>query len=135
MTGGRARVSPSDKADRSLCMSVDEFLSIVLGLPEVTRNDGHPELTGFRVRDKGFCYLRDADEVVMLKATREEQAALIAEDPETFSASWATGGRFAWVEFRLANADPAEVSELVTEAWRLSAPKRLADTIRPAEPG
>lgn len=115
-------------------MSVEEFLRIVLGLPEVTQNDAHPNLTGFRVRAKGFCYLREADEVVMLKATREEQAALIAEAPDTFSASWATGGRFAWVEARLANADPAEVTELITEAWRLSAPKRLAAGLQPVEP-
>jgi hypothetical protein len=106
-------------------MSVEEFLKIVLGLPEVTQNHGHPSLTGFRVRDRGFCYLNEADEVVMLKATREEQAALVAEDPEAFSPSWA-GGRFAWVEINLAKVDPGELAELVTEGWRLSAPKRLA---------
>jgi|ERR671915_753825 hypothetical protein len=106
-------------------MSVEEFLKIVLGLPQVTQRDGHPSLTGFRVRGKGFCYLNEADETVMLKATREEQEALIAEDPEVYSPSWANG-RFAWVEINLVKADPAELAELVTEAWRLSAPKRLA---------
>jgi hypothetical protein len=122
-------------------MSVEAFLKIVLGLPEVTQRDTHPTLTGFRVRDKGFCYLDEAEETIMLKATREEQAALVAEDPEVFSPSWA-GGRFAWVEIRLARVDPEELAELVTEAWRLSAPKRLAKSllgevpvIRGADPG
>ncbi|WUH98807.1 MmcQ/YjbR family DNA-binding protein [Spirillospora sp. NBC_00431] len=110
-------------------MTVEEFLDVVLGLPEVAQRDGHPELTGFRVRGKGFCYLNEADETVMLKATREEQEALIAEAPEVFSASWA-GGRFAWVEIKLATADPVELAELVTEGWRLSAPKHLANTLR-----
>ncbi|HEY7488970.1 MAG TPA: MmcQ/YjbR family DNA-binding protein [Streptosporangiaceae bacterium] len=105
-------------------MSVEDFLAIVLGLPEVTQNHGHPSYTGFRVRDKGFCYLNEAEEVVVLKATREEQAALVAEDSEVFAPSW-TGGRFAWVEIKLEKADHEEVAELVTEAWRLSAPKRL----------
>ncbi|MGP4026281.1 MmcQ/YjbR family DNA-binding protein [Actinomadura sp. 3N407] len=109
-------------------MAVEEFLTIVLGLPEVTQNDRHPKLTGFRVRDKGFCYLDEAEGTLMLKATREEQAALVAENPEVFAPSWA-GGRFAWVEIDLARVDPEELAELVTEAWRLSAPKRLADTI------
>jgi hypothetical protein len=109
-------------------VSVDEFLKIVLALPEVTQNDGHPSMTGFRVRGKGFCYLDEAGEVIMLKATREEQAALVAESPEVFSPSWA-GGRFAWVEIKLAGVDAEELIELVTEGWRLSAPKRLAGTV------
>ncbi|TDC95721.1 MmcQ/YjbR family DNA-binding protein [Actinomadura sp. 7K507] len=109
-------------------MGVDEFVAITLGLPEVTQNDRHPTLTGFRVRDKGFCYLNEADGTVMLKATREEQAALVAENPEVFAPSWA-GGRFAWLQIDLAKADPEELTELVTEAWRLSAPKRLTSTL------
>jgi hypothetical protein len=107
-------------------MGVEEFLEVVLGLPEVTPVDGHPSLIGFRVRGKGFCYLNEADEVIMLKATRDEQAALVAGDPEAYVPSW-TSGRFAWVEIKLAQVDPDELIELVTEGWRLSAPKRLAD--------
>lgn len=109
-------------------MRADEFLQMVLALPEVTEREAWSDLTGFRVRDKGFCYLNEAEGFVMLKATREEQAALIAEDPETYSPSWASG-RFAWLNVNLATVDPEELSELVTEAWRLSAPKRLADTL------
>ncbi|SNR42573.1 YjbR protein [Actinomadura mexicana] len=102
---------------------------MVLGLPEVTERESYGNMTGFRVRDKGFGYFDEAEGVVMLKATREEQAALITEDPETFAPSWA-GGRFAWVKVRLATVDPGELNELVTEAWRLSAPKRLAAAYR-----
>lgn len=108
-------------------MRVEEFLQIVLGLPEVTEREAFSDLTGFRVRGKGFCYVNEAEGVVLLKATRQEQAALIAADPETFSPSWASG-RFAWMEIKLANVDPDELTELVTEGWRLSAPKRLIDT-------
>ncbi|WP_344590011.1 MmcQ/YjbR family DNA-binding protein [Actinomadura vinacea] len=106
-------------------MGVDEFLDVILGLPEVVQHDGHPTLTGFRVRGKGFCYLDGAEATIMLKATLEEQAALAAEEPEVFSASW-SAGRFGWVSIRLAKVDPDELAELVTEGWRLSAPKRLA---------
>jgi len=109
-------------------MRAEQFLDLVLDLPEVTEREAFSNLTGFRVRGKGFCYLNEDEHVAILKATREEQAALIAEDPATYSPSWASG-RFAWVEVKLATADPEEVAELVTEAWRLSAPKRLADTL------
>ncbi|WP_200842041.1 MmcQ/YjbR family DNA-binding protein [Actinomadura sp. K4S16] len=106
-------------------MRPEEFLHMVLDLPEVTEREAFSNLTGFRVRDKGFCYFNEDEGFVLLKATREEQAALVADDPGTFSPSWASG-RFAWVEVKLASVDPEEMRELVTEAWRLSAPKRLA---------
>ncbi|TDB94151.1 MmcQ/YjbR family DNA-binding protein [Actinomadura sp. 7K534] len=109
-------------------MRAEEFLELVLSLPEVTEREAFSDLTGFRVRDKGFCYLNEDDHVVLLKATREEQAALIAEDPATYSPSWASG-RFAWVAVKLATVAPEELAELVTEAWRLSAPKRLAKAL------
>ncbi|GAA4300576.1 MmcQ/YjbR family DNA-binding protein [Actinomadura luteofluorescens] len=110
-------------------MRSEEFLPMVLGLPEVTEREAFSNLTGFRVRDKGFCYLNEDEGFVLLKATREEQAALVAEDPGTFAPSWASG-RFAWVQIKLAGVDPEELNELVTEAWRLSAPKRLAASLR-----
>jgi hypothetical protein len=109
-------------------MDVEEFLKAVLGLPEVTERDAFGGMTGFRVRGKGFCYLNEPDGTVLLKATREEQAALVAEAPETFTPSWASG-RFAWVEVNLATVDPEELLELVTEAWHLSVPKRLAKAV------
>ncbi|XRQ16614.1 MmcQ/YjbR family DNA-binding protein, partial [Actinomadura welshii] len=65
-----------------------------LGLPEVTEREAFSNLAGFRVRDKGFCYLNEDEGFAILKATREERAALLAEDPDTYSPSWA-GGRFA----------------------------------------
>ncbi|GAA3192469.1 MmcQ/YjbR family DNA-binding protein [Actinocorallia longicatena] len=109
-------------------MGVEVFLKIVEGLPEVARAEGHPTLSGFRVRGKGFCYLDEAEETIMLKALREEQEALVSEDPEVFSPSW-SAGRFAWVNIDLTRVDPEELAELVTEGWRLSAPKRLAATV------
>ncbi|TDE29980.1 MmcQ/YjbR family DNA-binding protein [Actinomadura sp. 6K520] len=108
-------------------MRAGEFLELVLNLPEVTEREAFSDLSGFRLRDKGFCYLNDED-VVLPKAPQEEQAALIAEKPTTYSPSWASG-RLAWVEVKLATVDPEEVAELVTEAWRLSAPERLAEAL------
>jgi hypothetical protein len=104
---------------------------MMLQLPEVTENDGFANMVAFRVRGKAFCYLNPADGTVLLKATRDEQAALVAEEPETFAPRWSSG-RFAWVEIKLVSADPQELVELATEAWRHSAPKRLANNL--AEP-
>jgi hypothetical protein len=71
-----------------------------------------------------FATLSDDGWSAGVKTTKEEQTALVAAAPETFGVP-AYVGRHGWVSIELATADPAEVRELVTEAWRQTAPKRL----------
>jgi hypothetical protein len=97
---------------------------VLLGLPGVEEHEGWAGQPCFKVRKKGFVYLSADESSVMLKALREEQEALVAEDPDVYSPSWASG-RFAWLEVDLGAADEEELRELLTEAWRLTAPKFL----------
>lgn len=103
--------------------SVEELRRIVLGLPEVEEREtwGHPT---FRVRDKIFVMLSDDGGSASVKATKDEQTALLAEDPEVFSFP-AYVGRHGWVGVDVARIDSDHLRELLTEAWRLTAPKRL----------
>jgi hypothetical protein len=64
--------------------------------------------------------------VASVKATRE-QAALTAAAPERFGVP-AYVGRHGWVSIQLVTVDPIELAELVVEAWRQTAPKRLVAT-------
>jgi hypothetical protein len=59
-----------------------------------------------------------------VKASKEEQEALIAEAPEVYSIA-AYVGRFGWVQVDLSKVDKRELRELVIEAWRRTAPKKL----------
>ena len=104
-------------------ITADELRRVVLSLPEAEEREtwGHPT---FRVRDKMFAALSDDGRQASVKATRQEQAALIATAPETFSVP-AYVGRHGWVSIRLATVDPTELGELVVEAWRQTAPRRL----------
>ncbi|MFD0885457.1 MmcQ/YjbR family DNA-binding protein [Streptosporangium algeriense] len=106
-------------------MSPDEFLRIASSLPEVELVQHSEEWVGLRVRGKGFGYLSEAKRSAQLKATLAEQAAMVGENPEVYGRSW-TSGQFGWVEIRLALADPEELTEVVTEAWCLTAPRSLA---------
>lgn len=110
-----------------LCMgvSVGEFLEIVERLPEVKQGDGS-DWTLLKVRGKAFGYLREKTRTVGLKATFEEQQALINERPEVFTAQFTTE-RFGWVVVRLDGIEADELEELADEAWCLTAPKRLVD--------
>jgi hypothetical protein len=96
---------------------------LLLGLPGVEEVEGWAGQPAFKVRGKGFVYLSEDSESVYLKALREEQEALCAEQPEIYTAWWASG-RFGWIQAELADADD-ELPELLVEAWRLTAPKSL----------
>src|SRR3954454_10149761 len=82
---------------------------------------GHPT---FRVRDRMFMTMATDGATVTVKATQEAQAALVGSEPETFSIP-SYVGRHGWVAIALDRVDPEELSELIEEAWRLTAPKRI----------
>ena len=105
-------------------ITADELRRVALALPEAEEREtwGHPT---FRVRDKMFAALSDDGRLASVKATREEQAALIGAATETFGVP-AYVGRHGWVSIRLATVDPSELGELMVEAWRQTAPRRLA---------
>ena len=104
-------------------ITADELRQLVRSLPEAEEREtwGHPT---FRVRDRMFAAMSDDGQEASVKATRQEQAALVAAAPETFGIP-AYVGRHGWVSIQLATVDPAELRELVVEAWRQTAPKRL----------
>jgi hypothetical protein len=104
-------------------ITADELRQVVSSLPEAEEREtwGHPT---FRVGNKMFAAMSDDGREASVKATREEQAALIAADPETFGVP-AYVGRHGWVSVQLATVDPDELRELLVEAWRQTAPKRL----------
>ncbi|MEV4291143.1 MmcQ/YjbR family DNA-binding protein [Nonomuraea bangladeshensis] len=106
-----------------MAVSVDEFLQMLDELPGVKLSHGG-EWIGVKVRDKGFGYLWEKTETVGLKATVEEQLALVAERPEVFEVQF-TAGRFGWVVVHLDRIDADELFELVTEAWCLTASQQM----------
>ncbi|HEU5157230.1 MAG TPA: MmcQ/YjbR family DNA-binding protein [Streptosporangiaceae bacterium] len=115
-------------------MSSDEFFRIVDDLAAVEQADGE-RYTSFSVRGTRFGYYWPRTQTVGLKQTLSEQQALVAERPDVFEEQFTSGG-FGWVVVYLAGIEADELSELVFEAWRLSAPGDLAaevpDWARPA---
>jgi hypothetical protein len=66
------------------------------------------------------------DETIMgFGFPREERDALVASDPETFLPPERVDERYQWVQARMAALDEEQLRELVVDAWRLAAPKRL----------
>jgi hypothetical protein len=81
-----------------------------------------------------------ADETVMgFGFPKEERAALVASEPGKFLMPRASDLRYNWVCVRLAAVTPAEMTELVLDAWRMVVPKSVAaayvaSSPRPAAP-
>jgi hypothetical protein len=105
-------------------MDAQAVVKVMAGLPGAEEHEGWAGQPVFKVRNKSFAYMSEDQSSLHLKALREEQEALVAEDPEVYAPSW-DGGRFAWVLIQLELADEEELEELITEAWRLTAPKYL----------
>jgi len=105
-------------------MATEEQLrTVALGLPEVTERPSHGRLA-FRVRDKPFAVVRSPGVLVIWCVDEAEKEGLIAADPQTFFTIPHFDG-YAAVLVRLPVVGAAELRELVTDSWRLRAPRRL----------
>jgi len=104
-------------------MRKDTVRKLALALPESTELATWGQPT-FRVRKKIFVMFSDSEREAWVKSTHDEQRALVQMDPETFFVPPYVGPS-GWVGVRFRTVDREEMRELVTEAWRLTAPKRV----------
>lgn len=100
---------------------------LCLSLPEAYEQETWNTAT-FRVRSKIFCmggHDPDAPSVSM-KATTEDQRALLSQGHPFFLPAYV--GHKGWIGVHLTGprVDWDEIAELVTESYRLVAPKRLS---------
>ncbi|MFD4468295.1 MmcQ/YjbR family DNA-binding protein [Rhodococcus sp. NPDC058505] len=108
-----------------MSVTLDGFIAMLDTLPETEQVDAG-NWTALKVCGKGYGYIWEKTRTVGLKATLDEQIALVAERPEVFEIQF-TAGQFGWIVVHLEGIESDELLELVTEAWCLTAPKRLVD--------
>jgi hypothetical protein len=78
-----------------------------------------------RVRKKSFCRMKEDGETLVVRVVDlEDKDALLRSDPEVFFTTPHYDG-YAYVLVRLERVDLAQLVELIEDAWRLSAPKRV----------
>jgi hypothetical protein len=106
-------------------VDVDGLRALALALPETEEQD-HFGRPSFRVRGKIFATVLAGTgdgAHVNLTLPREEHEALVASDPAVFGT--VTWGKLIRTSVLLAAVEAEELGELVEEAWRKVAPKRL----------
>ncbi|HEV2257696.1 MAG TPA: MmcQ/YjbR family DNA-binding protein [Streptosporangiaceae bacterium] len=112
----------------------DDVRRVALGLPDVEEIDS--DGFDFRVGGKGFVWsyperlpgqrrVIRTDIAVLYVGDEAEKQALLLGEPEVF---FTTPGYDGWplVMLRLAQVDIERLTELVTDAWRMRAPRDLA---------
>ena len=78
-----------------------------------------------KVGGRGFCRLRDEGETLAVRVVDlEDKEALLRSDSDVFHTTPHYDGH-AYVLVRLAHVDPAQLGELVEDAWRIVAPPKL----------
>ncbi len=111
----------------------DDVRRIALSQPETSEGPlyGTP---GFRVKDKAFARPRDEGETLVIWLHDEyDKEALIATQPNIFFTLPHYPGHPS-VLVRLAAIDDEELREVLTEAWRVRAPRRLRAAHAPESP-
>jgi hypothetical protein len=94
-----------------------------LALPQAEEIETWDTAT-FRIRGRIFAMFSDHERDVWIKSTHDEQAALTSMQPGVFFVPPYVGPN-GWIGARVSKADAQEIAELVTEGWRMTAPKRL----------
>jgi len=120
----------------------DDVRRLALALPGVEEIDC--DGFDFRVDGKGFVWsyperkpgrprVLRTDIAVLFVGDEAEKQALLLGEPGAF---FTTPGYDGWplVMLRLAEVDAARLAELVTDAWRMRAPRALARELDPGGP-
>jgi hypothetical protein len=105
--------------------TLDDVQRIALSLPETDEHASYGGRPAYRVRKKGFCYVReDGVSIVVSVSDLGEKEALLASEPRKFFTEPHYDG-YPSVLVRYGKVGVNELRELLTDAWRAKAPKRL----------
>ena len=103
----------------------DDVRRIALSLPSTTERPSYGT-PGFRVKDRLFARIREEGDVLVVWVAGDgEKQGLIAAEPAKFFTTPHYDGHPS-VLLRLPAVDVDELTELLTDSWRLRAPKRVA---------
>lgn len=104
---------------------VDDVRAILADLPRSTEVLVRDRVK-FRIGQIVYVAFSQDESTIGFAFPKEERAALVAARPEVFFLPRESELRFHWIEAHLDALDPAELRELVLEAWRMVVPQRVA---------
>lgn len=105
--------------------TVDDVRRIANGLPRAVERLVRDRVK-FNVGRIVFVALSRDEQTMGFGFPREEREQLVASAPDKFLMPERADLRYQWVQVRLAAVDQDELRELITDAWRMCVPKKVA---------
>jgi hypothetical protein len=106
-------------------ITLDDVRQVTLGLPRTSEHLIR-DYVKFRIGKIVYISVSPDESTMGFGFPKEERAALIAAEPEKFAMPRLSDQRFHWVHARMAALGQDEMRELVTDAWRMVVPKKVA---------
>src|ERR1700730_10828493 len=105
--------------------TLDDVRRIAMALPRTTEHL-IGDNTKFRVGRLVYASVSADEERLGVGFPQEGRAALVASEPAKFMMPLPADERYQWVRARLRALDPAELRELLIDAWCMVVPKAIA---------
>ena len=99
--------------------------NVAMSLPRTSEHLIRDHLK-FRVGKIVYASIAPDESALGFGFPKEERAALIDSQPGKFLWPKLSDQRFHWIVARMDALDPEEMRELVTDAWRMVVPKKVA---------
>jgi hypothetical protein len=111
------------RASKSETLTFEHVRLLALALPKAEEGTSYGT-PAFKVGGTLFARLHQDGESLVVKIDPGERAMRMKADPETF---YITDHylNYPWILVRISSVDAADLRDLLEEAWRLSAPRRL----------
>jgi hypothetical protein len=111
--------------DHGDVITVDDVRRVAMALPRTSEHLIHDRVK-FRVGRIVYVAFSRDESIMGFAFPKEERDALVASEPAKFRLPRTSDLRYQWVEAFCDALDAAEMRELVTDAWRMVVPKRVA---------
>lgn len=98
---------------------------VAMSLPRSSEHLIHDYIK-FRVGKIVYASISPDESMMGFGFPKEQRDALIASEPAKFVMPRLSDQRFHWVNTRMAALTVEEMRELVTDAWRMCVPKKVA---------
>ena len=106
-------------------VTVADVRAVARSLPRTEEHLIHDHVK-FRVGKIVYASVSPDETTLGVGFPKEERAALIASEPAKFALPRLSDQRFHWVHARMATLGEDELRELITDAWRMVVPKKVA---------
>ncbi|HEX4830422.1 MAG TPA: MmcQ/YjbR family DNA-binding protein [Trebonia sp.] len=105
-------------------ITLDEVRAVALPLPRTSEHLIR-DYVKFRIGAIVYASVSPDETLLGFGFPREERDALIASEPAKFVLPRLSDQRFNWLVARMSELGPAEMRELITDAWCMCVPKKV----------